>query len=520
MDCPKLTFDPAQGFWLDTDRKRWVRNIFDEKNPVYVHIDQSVWTLDVGGIREPASIDWERIHLPVQTISEFQRAISQKLTRMSPVALGQYKVMFAQVTNAYIQGAIFGNFLSDLDQLEVLWTEWLSPSNRSYFRSLYETLVHGGSPGTDYNILCRLASWKARLNVQPLQAVLEWDPETGALTTSELEVLRKEIYRPEDCSEASTRQHFAKIAIWSYLATLRRTIQVMSVPSDGLKRVRSPDGREEAFLAIPGAKAQVNNEITWERIPLGLAAEIEAYRARPEIARLIGKVPYLLFLATKDGKKAAMSSSIIHALIEPWVNRRQLISPRTKELMKLSMLRLRHTGATQLAIQGQPRSVIQKVLQHDSPFSTQVYIDSVGADSLPIMEHMDRRLGGRFSMMKAAFFKGKIVSKGQTTSPPVLLPNRHTPAIVGACASTKGCQFHPLLSCYSCIHFLAFKEADHVKVLDFVETEAATWSSAERGTTRTKGPKDFDRIAAGVNEVIDQIATLQSTERTEEVERE
>ena len=123
-----------------------------------------------------------------------------------------------------------------------------------------------------------------------------------------------------------------------------------------------------------------------------------------------------------------------------------------------------------------------------------------------IMEQADRRLGGRFSKLKNAFFKGRIVSKEENVAPPVLVPDREAPAIVGACGNASSCEFHPLYSCYSCIHFLAFQEADHAKVLDFLEAEAAAWSAAERGATRTKAPKDFERIAAGVNEVISRVA--------------
>ena len=491
MERPELTFDPAIGYWIDRAGARWVRNLFDENNPVFVNIDKSVWVLDQGQVEYACRINWNEIALPSRVKEVFQHGIAEKLLRQSASSLNNYRLMLERIGNSYAQKAIEVDFLSDLEQIAYLWDKWFRPSDRICFRSLYEILVHDGLAEADYQIHQHLQWWSARTDVQSLRPVLEWNPETGALTTAELEVLRQELYRPFDYRKLPPCYHFAKIVTWAFMATLRRTAQILKVSSDGLKRVTSPDGHEEAFLAIPGSKAQTNSGTSWERIPVPLANEIDAYRARSDVAHLAAVDPHLLFLVTKKGIRGVTIAATIRAIITSWVKKRNLISPRTKKLMKISMNRLRHTGATQLAMQGCPRSVIQTALQHDSPISAQAYIDSVGADTLPILEQVDRRLGGKFSQIKDAYFIGKIVSENQTDAPRVIVPDRVAPAVVGACGNADRCPFHPLFSCYSCIHFLAFKEGNHSKALDHVEEKAASWECRGTGGDSHQSSKGF-----------------------------
>jgi hypothetical protein len=55
---------------------------------------------------------------------------------------------------------------------------------------------------------------------------------------------------------------------------------------------------------------------------------------------------------------------------------------------------------------------------------------------------------------------------------------------------------------------LAWKEADHQKSLDYVESELTRWSKAEGGKERSKLHKDFDRIAASIREVVQQVEAV------------
>ena len=110
MESPDVTFEPETGHWIDQAGKRWIRNISDEQNPVYVNIDQAVWILDQGDLRGRGQIYWDRIHLPVSMKAAFQHAVSLKLPRISSGGLRQYGVMLEKITTAYANGAISENF--------------------------------------------------------------------------------------------------------------------------------------------------------------------------------------------------------------------------------------------------------------------------------------------------------------------------------------------------------------------------------------------------------------------------
>ena len=66
------------------------------------------------------------------------------------------------------------------------------------------------------------------------------------------------------------------------------------------------------------------------------------------------------------------------------------------------------------------------------------------------------------------------------------------------------------------MHFLAFPNADHEKVLKYLNDESKAWHSVEYGASRGKSLKDFQRIAAGVQEVIDLISEESSIENGKE----
>lgn len=191
--------------------------------------------------------------------------------------------------------------------------------------------------------------------------------------------------------------------------------------------------------------------------------------------------------------------------MQRWVRSLSIVSARTGAPLKLSPRRIRHTGATHLAMQGYSIDLIQDVLEHDSDTSSRYYIDAVGAEYLPVFEKADRNLGGRFSMLRDAWFKGKIVAPEEAPNRPIIVPDSSSPAVVGACGRGGLCPLHPLFSCYSCEHFLAFRNADHQKVLSFVDAEYTRWRAVETSASRSKAIKDFDRIAAGVREVIELI---------------
>ncbi len=428
------------------------------------------------------------------------------MRRQSPSALDKYRQIIQVTADLRIKGRrLRADDLLNSEKVRVLW-DAVHSDLRPYLRGLLPELIEAYDPHGAYAMSLLLKDWTAKRRLNWKRSVLEWNPHDGSMTSAELEVLRAHLSPPET---EGLYEHFGRLIVRLSLATLRRPSQLISIAADGLRRISTTVGTT-ADLRVPTVKAQTGASAPWLPIPADLADDIDTYRSRPEIKGAAVSKDLLLPISFGSFGTAALrviapnASQAKHAAQE-WVKKRSIISPRTGQLLHINMRRIRHTGATHLAMQGYPLELIQDVLEHANGISARHYIDAVGAEFLPTFEKADRNLGGRFSMMREAWFKGKIVDREEALNRRIVVPDPSAPAAVGACGKGGTCPVHPLFSCYSCAHFLAFRNAKHQKVLDFVEAEYARWRAVERSNSRSKAIKDFDRIAAGVQEVIDLI---------------
>ena len=388
-------------------------------------------------------------------------------------------------------------------RLRRLWNA-INPSYRPDFRKIFCSILEEIDPVRGGIISKQMRSWKSRRSLNTGKSVLEWDPRQGAMVSSELEMLRRHL---EPLSAEDVSNHFARLVIRLALTTLRRPSQILQINADGLRRHTTKVGTT-AEIEIPLAKGKADLPPRWEPIPNDLANDIDAYRARAPIAgSTAAELKLLPHVSTSNGVLTANNTygAVVKGKIQSWAKRKGIISPRTDEGLNVSFRRLRHSGVTHMAMQGYSIELLADVLQHAEPGTARYYIDAVGVEFLPIFEKADRNLGGRFSAMRDAWFKGSVVNRDEANDCLIMVPEEKAPAIVGACGSTNGCSLNPLFSCYSCQHFLAFRNADHAKVLDFLEKEYEHWRSSEVSNSKSKAIKDFDRAAAGVREVIDQI---------------
>jgi hypothetical protein len=208
-------------------------------------------------------------------------------------------------------------------------------------------------------------------------------------------------------------------------------------------------------------------------------------------------------------EREQLSSPIVKSQIKAYVLGLDIISPRTGKPLHITPYRLRHTSATRMAMQGVSRDVIQNILEHDDSTSADAYIDAVGTELVPAIERADRNLGGLFKGLNDIFFKGKVTKelKNEKVFIPIFNAN---PMPIGSCgldSSKHGtCKKQPFTACYDgCPSFLAWRDADHTKSLQYVERELERWNSAEGHNARSKAMKDFERLHHAISEVISQI---------------
>lgn len=500
MDVSSLKYDPESDYWLADSGERFIKNVFREDFPIWILAGPTEWRARYQNLTHVLS--WPP-QLPQGFSTAARRVIHQRMKKRSPSALQRYDLLINSLARIQAKHGASINLgqLGNVTSIELIWAE-LNTDDKLTFREFYRNLTEFNLCGATRYVAERIAGWKARNDIQTLRAVLRWDPDAGALSTSELEVLRRILEDPT--TDETAADHFVRVSLRIFLATLRRPSQILQIPADGLREIKSEIGGQ-FFLNIPKVKAQAAESSEWECIPASLAKDIQAYRARSNVQPVCKKSSVLLPHIVWGNEEAALSTAYFNSVCKAWFSRRAMTSPRTKKQMSFATTRLRHTGATQLAMQGYSRQLIQDVLQHDSPESAKAYIDSVGADTLPLFEQMNDRLGSRFSDLKNAWFQGRIIDTDRSAGPPIIVPGSAAPAVVGACGNTASCQHHPLFSCYLCQYFLVFRQADHMKALNFIEHEYQRWRDTEIGASRSKAMKDFERTAAGIQDVIERI---------------
>lgn len=503
-----LNYDATSGFWIDAHGGRFIKNEFDPTCPIFLSVTDRAWTGSY--LEKSCKLPWPET-LDQDLCQLLKSVLKQRMRRQAPSALERYRQLIDAVVRFRVNGRRFRSAdLRDGETIRKLW-DTLNSDLRSVFRELVPDLIALEDPLAAHTMSLLLKDWKAKRPLKWKQSVLEWDPREGSLTSAELEVLRAHL-TPDSCETHS--EHFARLVIRLTLTTLRRPSQLISIRADGLRRITTSVGTT-VDVCVPTGKAQKGMVAPWLPIPADLADDIEGYRARPEFREAPISHEVLLPIALREGNQCgvepkgdeilrviAPNGTHAKAGAQAWVANQEIISPRTGKPLHLNLRRLRHTGATHMAMQGYPLDLIQDVLEHASESSTRYYIDAVGIEFLPVFEKADRNLGGRFSMMKDAWFSGRVVDRDEAPHQPIFVPDIKAPAVVGACGKGGSCPVHPLFSCYSCQHFLAFRDANHQKVLDFVETEYARWRAVESSNSRSKAIKDFDRIAASVREVM------------------
>ncbi len=255
----------------------------------------------------------------------------------------------------------------------------MSASDRSIFRSLYSELAEKRLAGADFLVAKQMAHWKARAETKTLRGVMEWDEDAGAFTSLEWELIRGALnhHDPSESDVDSATRIFGRIIN----ETLKRPIQVLSMKCDALWL--APSGRE-FFLRIPKAKGQAGDRPALWQITSELAEAIQEYSRRPEIHALQKKLDRLIVMLPIKGddsigiEQGQIPGWYAKARLQAWATRQGIISPRTNRNVNLTPYRIRHTGATAMALQGVPRDEIQEILEHDSPYSADAYIQAVG----------------------------------------------------------------------------------------------------------------------------------------------
>jgi hypothetical protein len=518
MDESQLTENFYTGLFEDIDGRRFIRCDFLADTFCWIDVTEECWSCIYAG--QVHEIDWRALGLPDSTLLALQNVVQSRMRKLAPSYLSR--------VNNTMENLMAASFDVELgDRLELVsasdWQKiWkrMVPDCRVIFRSLLMDLALLPGFESMYDLTKEMEGWKAREDVTQMRCVLEWDAEKGSLSSSESEILRATLKRQGREQSNQTYESDEDMGFrlygWILFETIKRPIQILAVRRSALNVYEGAPGLPAEYaLKIPRAKAQASGEAESWQITEQLGREITAYSCRTKISALQQQYDRLLVFPRWEADlkvRGQHSGTNVSSGYKQWMRKQNAVSPRTKRPLKANPRRIRHTGATGMAMQGVPLEDIQHNLEHDSPASAQAYIDSVGEDLLPMFENSDRGLGTIFGDLNDAFFKGRVVSR--INRRPIAIPVvSERPAIVGSCGKTDACTKHPFWACYDgCPLFLAWREADHAKSLAFLQAEKDRLSLAEDGKERTKLGKDFDRVAAAVKDVIARIESSNQPE--------
>ncbi|SEP07502.1 tyrosine-type recombinase/integrase [Aquisalimonas asiatica] len=511
MDSAGLKENFQTGLFEGEDGRCFLRCEFNPAEPIWIDVTDESWRAVYAG--KSHELNWAEVGLPVELTFSLKQVMRERMKRRAPSYLSRVDLTLKSWGQA--AAAVKSDLSNGLGVISTLtWLnmwEKMRPDVRSIFRSLYQELADRRLAGADYSLAKEMSRWKARSDVRQLRHVTTWDVESGSFTSSEWELIREALNREElnesdmDCAT----RIFARILN----ETLKRPQQVLSMKKDSLWI--APSGRE-FFLRIPKAKGQAAEmPVSWQ-ITETLARAIQDYSERPQILSLQQRFDRLIVMPGASGEGLGWMTyrqvdvAFAKARLHSWAQRQGIISHRTDRSINLTPYRIRHTGATSMALQGVPRDQIQEVLEHDGPTSADAYIQAVGSDLMPALERAtDRGVGKLFAeLCNSYFFKGAVVDQVERRPIhiPIIADEVAQPAVVGACGKDGACTEHPFWACYNgCPHFLAWRDAPHREALAYVESELGRWSEAEGGRERSKLGKDFDRVGAAIHEVIRQV---------------
>lgn len=497
-----LMYDADTGLFSGPGGEQYVECRFDNRQPVLIRVDLATWQVKHSG--QSLRLAWNEYDLPTEVLFALREAVVLKLAKAAPSYVSMVKNLLHHLEILWSQYWLFKHksFATLGLQTSLRILESLPASAASTFRELYRVLAVRQRLGCTVQVQKAMSAIRlARGKPKVFTDVLRWDPDRGALTTAELEFFRTHLVM-RDPSETD-HDHFVRVYLRTAVAVGKRAAQLLNAPADALRTFPN-DPRFQKFIIIPGAKRQKNENAGSWPISDDLFDDLSAFAARPEVERAQRKFGYFFVTPLTKQSRADGPRHIgnVQTLIKTWIYHKGVVSPRTGEIMKVTTTRLRHTVATQMAKKGYAKADIQAMLEHSSDSAAMAYLDAVGNDMTPALELVDSALGGAFSNLRDAFFKGKVIDRPSgKVSKPVLRPDPQNISVVGQCGATGSCPKHPFFSCYNgCPYFLRFRDTDEDANRTFIEKEYQRWRRSEASATNSKAMDDFARIDRAMQE--------------------
>ncbi|MGM0987750.1 MAG: tyrosine-type recombinase/integrase [Pseudomonadota bacterium] len=321
------------------------------------------------------------------------------------------------------------------------------------------------------------------------QAIKREDDEEGALSSLELKLMHKAL-REDKSVEFVSYQQRAVLAL--FIATGRNSENLTYLRESDLQNV-APHGLDPCYIIkMPRIKKgfiSPRDDMIEESLDESLAQYVlDLVRANSENRSLISQdlrckpLPDTLFVNVRGNKVARalgvqenilnMTTHDVRKLLKDFVARKNIISPVTNSLLRITPRRMRYTFGTNMVAEGASRNELARMLDHSNTQSVSVYFRLAGR----IVEHLDKALAKKYSSV-LDMFKGSIVlsdaeavnGERKDKHLSFLEPGSLDPiGEIGVCGESNVCHLDPPYSCYLCNKFQPYAHADHDNVLAYL----------------------------------------------------
>jgi len=152
------------------------------------------------------------------------------------------------------------------------------------------------------------------------------------------------------------------------------------------------------------------------------------------------------------------------------VDKLEIISERTGELLKTTAYRFRYTGGTRAAEAKAGAVTIAELLDHENTEHVGVYV----ANSPELGQQISSIMNNPLARYASAF-RGEIVADEEhafkINPDATRIPCADKGCDVGSCGSRSYCTDYAPVACYLCPKFLPWKDAPHHEVLQWLLEE-------------------------------------------------
>jgi len=498
-------YDAEKDVYLNGEGKECIINTKGNE-PTEIVVDGDYWHTNYAG--NPYFIDWEIFsNLPIHILNEYKSFVLSKLKQNAPVYIKKVKPTLRMVDSLWNDE---WNDFSDLklnDHIEI-WQE-LNHDYRSCYREAFRYMSRKKSCGATHYMAAEIGEWKSRNNVVLMKQVTDWNPKTGAYTVPEWEKLNNIICTPYEnlpLSEKTADAILIRAFMWLALLCGKRPIQLLGMKKDGIYKIGN-----EWFAEVRPAKAQAGGE--YVLVPIkdeSLINLFEHYRMIPIVSELQNKHDRLFVSERYDmDTYKELPTHFIVRLTKEWWPKHAFKCKRDNENIVLTTYRIRHTVATNLAMDNTPREIIAIVMEHDSNETANAYINACASRLGRELNKVDLNSDGIFAAISEHYFNGKVVDELDKNNS-ILVPIYNTkPLFVGSCSRNTPkdgiCTKHPFLSCYTCASFRAWKDGEHKKAVKYIDMEIDELTSASESELTNR---DLGKLRETKSAVIELIRNI------------